>query len=68
MVNVRVSVTNYIIGVLVKMIICGILVRVITGVVRHVKLTNKFLHIKDCSCKKRVFGKLVLAWHVKMRY
>ena len=38
MMNVGVSVKNYIIGVFVKMIICGLLIRVIVGVIRHVKL------------------------------
>ena len=48
------------IGVFVKVIICGILVRVIVSVIRHVKLTNIF-EMKNCSWEKRLFGKLVLA-------
>ena len=40
MVNVGVSLKNYMIGVLVKRLMCGILVRVIASVIRHVKLTN----------------------------
>ena len=38
--NIGVSVMNYMTGVLLKMIICGILVRVIMSIIRHVKLTN----------------------------
>ena len=37
MMNVGVSVRNYMIA---KMTICGILLRVIVSVIRHVKLTN----------------------------
>ena len=28
----------------------------------------EYLDIKNCSCKKHLFGKLLLAWKVKMRY
>ena len=45
------------IGVLVKMIICGMLIRVIVSVITHVKLMN----IKNCSWEKWLFGKLALA-------
>ena len=48
------------IGVFVKVIIWGILVRVIVSVIRHVKLTNIF-EMKNCSWEKRLFGKFVLA-------
>ena len=34
------GVKNYMIGVFVKIIICGILVRMIVSVIRQVKLTN----------------------------
>ena len=48
--NIRVSVKNYVIGFLVKMIICGTLVYLIFIVRRHVKLTNiqilKINHMK----------------------
>ena len=40
MLSVDVSVTNWIIGVLLKMIICGILVRVIVDGIRHVNWIN----------------------------
>ena len=40
MMNVGVSVNNYMIGVLVKIIICGIIVYVIVNVIKHVKLMN----------------------------
>ena len=39
-INVGVSVKDYMIEVLLKIIICGILVRVIISVKRHVKLIN----------------------------
>ena len=39
-INVGVSVNNQMIGVLVKVIICGIPARVIVNVIRHVKLMN----------------------------
>ena len=51
--NVGVSVK--IIEVLAKMIICGILARVIVNVIKHVKLMNK-----NCSCEKCLIGKLIL--------
>lgn len=38
--NVGVRVKSYMIGVLVKMLICGIKLRVILSVIRHVKLSN----------------------------
>ena len=44
------------IGVLAKVIIYGIVVCMIVSVLMHVKLINN-----NCSCKKRLFGKLVLA-------
>ena len=40
MINVGVSVKNQIVGVLVRMIICGIRVKVIVNLRKHVKLTN----------------------------
>ena len=40
MMNVDVSVKSYMVDVLVKMIICGILVFVIVSVIKDVKLTN----------------------------
>ena len=42
------------IGVLLKMIICGILVCVIVNI-------DEYWHIKNRSCEKILFGKLVLA-------
>ena len=44
------------IGVVAKMNICGILVRVIVNVIRHVKL----IRIKKCAYKKCLFGKFIL--------
>ena len=49
------------VGVLIKMIIGGILLRVILSVIRHAKLTNIYL-LKLVYAKKRLFGKLVLAF------
>ena len=40
MMNVDVSVKSYMVDVLVKMVICGILVFVIVSVIKDVKLTN----------------------------
>ena len=40
MINVAMSLKNYVIGVLLKMIICGILVHVIANVIGQVRLTN----------------------------
>ena len=54
MINVGVSVKMT--RVLVKKVICGILVQVVASVIMHVK----HLDIKNCSCKKRLIGKLVL--------
>ena len=49
MMNVGISVKNQIIEVLVKMIICGILTRLIVNVIQHVKLVNieilKIVHV-----------------------
>ena len=44
------------IGILAKVIICEILVHVILSVLSNVKLTN----MNNCSCEKRLIGKLVL--------
>ena len=41
--------------------ICGILVCVIENVIRQVKI-DKYSDIKNCSCVKRLFGKLALSW------
>ena len=43
MVYVAVSVKNQMIGVFVKMIVCGILKRVIVNVIRHVQLMNSYI-------------------------
>ena len=40
MMNFFVSVKNYMIGFLAKIIICGILVHVTASAIRHIKLTN----------------------------
>ena len=64
-INVGVGLKNEMIGVLIKLMVWGILVRVIVSAVRHAKLTNivKLTNIiKNCSCKKRLFGKLALAY------
>ena len=49
MMNVGISVKNQMIEVLVKMIICGILARLIVNVIQHVKLVNieilKIVHV-----------------------
>ena len=60
MINVDVSVKNQMIEILVKMITCGILVRVTTSVIRYIKLTNIQI-LKIVRAKKRLIGKLVLA-------
>ena len=49
------------IGVLVKMIIYGILVRVVV----NVKI-DEYLNTKSCSSKNRLIGKLVLACEDKV--
>ena len=59
MMNFGVSVKNETIGVLVKIIICGILARLIASVTMHVKLMS--LNTKTCSCEERLPNKLVLA-------
>ena len=59
MMNVGLSVKNQMIWVLAKRIICGIPVCMAASVTRHVKLMN--LCSKNCSCKKRLIGNLVLA-------
>ena len=66
MMNVVASLENYMIGVLVKMIVCGILVHVTVKVIRHVKGIDKLLDIKSCPCEKRLFGKLALAYEDEM--
>ena len=45
--NVGMCVKNQIIEVFVKMIICGILARMIGNVIRHVKI-DEYLDIKNC--------------------
>ena len=57
---VSVSVKNQTLGVLEKMVTCGILVHVIASLTRHLKI-DEYLNIKNCSCEKTLFGKLVLA-------
>ena len=52
------------IGVLVKMIICGILLRECECNKAH-KITD-YLDIKNCLCQKRLFGKLVLVCEDEM--
>ena len=52
------------IGILVKMVICGILVHVIVSETRHVKL--EYLYIENCSCEKHLFDKLVLVCEGEM--
>ena len=42
------------------MVTCGILVDVIASLTRHLKI-DEYLNIKNCSCEKTLFGKLVLA-------
>ena len=48
------------IGVLVKMMIYGILVRKIESVIKARK-TDEYLDIKNCLCKKHLSDKLILA-------
>ena len=54
--NISTSVKNYMIGALVKMIICGILVQVIVSLKMHVKLTNiqisKIFHVTNVYLEK----------------
>ena len=47
------------IGVLVNRVKCKVLGRVIVNVIKHEKIC-KYLEIKNCSCEKRLIGKLVL--------
>ena len=46
------------IAVLVEMIICEILVHVIVSVSNKACKISKYLDVKNCSCKKNLFGKL----------
>ena len=57
MMNVWLSVKNQTIGALVKLIICGILARVIASVIEHANET--YVDTKNCSCEKHLFVKLV---------
>ena len=56
--NFSVSLKSQLIGVFVNTIICGILVRVIVNVLRHVKLT--YTQILKIVHGKNVFGKFIL--------
>ena len=56
-INVGVSVENEMIEVLEKMIVCEILVNRIFSC-----KINKYLNMKNCSCKKRLIVKLVLEY------
>ena len=55
------SVKNEVIAVLINMIICWILVRVINCVCNKSCEIDESLDVKNCSCEKCLFGKLVLA-------
>ena len=59
--NVGVSVKNWMLGALPKMIIRGILVHIIASVVSHVKLVNIYI-LKIAHVKKRLIGKLVIEY------
>ena len=59
--NVGVSVKNWMLGALPKMIIRGILVYIIASVVSHVKLVNIYI-LKIAHVKKRLIGKLVIEY------
>ena len=63
--NVRVRVKNQMIGVFTKEIICGILVRAIVTVIKHVKLMNIQI-LKVVYAKKRLISKLVLQFEDEM--
>ena len=52
------------IGAPVKNVTCGILVHVIVSVIYKV---SEYLDTKNCSCKNRLFGKLVLACEDEVR-
>ena len=58
--NLMMNVIVGVIGVLVKIIICGIPIHVTASVIRHVKLTN-IETLKNVCVKKSLFGKLLLA-------
>ena len=45
------------------MIICGFLVYVVVSVIGYVKSSN--IDFKNCSCKKRLFGKF---WGCDIKY
>ena len=64
MINISVSVKNQMIGVHLKQILCGILVRVIMNVFMIIKAfkVDHYLDNKKRLCKKLLFGKLVLAF------
>ena len=53
------------IGVLVKINVCVILVRVVVSVHCACKI-DKYLDLKNCSCEKLKFDKLPLAWKNKI--
>ena len=53
------------IGIFVKRVLCGILVHVTPSVIRHLKLMN-IKNIENCSCEKRLIGKLVLGCEDKI--
>ena len=57
------------IGVLVKMLICGIILRVILSVIRHVKLLdnkNSCLDNKNFSSEKCLLANLILTGKFEM--
>ena len=58
------------IRILTKIIIYEIIVHVILNVIRRVKFSEKilvkYLDIKNCSCKKHLFNKLVIAYADKI--
>ena len=58
--NVGVSVKNQMIGVFMKIIICGILARD-CECIKTCK-TDKYLHTKNCSCKKCVQHISISMW------
>ena len=64
MMNVSVSVKNYMIGVFVKSAICGFLACVIVSVIRHVKLMT--IQILKVAQAKKV-SLVDKYWNVKMK-
>ena len=60
-INIGVSVRNQMIGVLAKRVMCGIIVSVTDCELMQRHKIYEYLDTKNCSCEKRLIGKVVLA-------